>query len=121
MMPTVYTLQEVLKNQQTVSANTRAFCEKLLEQGDVLAVSLNYLPESLLWLVTTPAQVRLMRAIDYRVFVLTLGEAQDLLTAVGDSIPVTLYEVAECLAAPVQADPSCSRPDEDGSAEDSAI
>lgn len=119
MLPTVYTLQEVLKNQHAVSPNTRAFCEELLEQGDVLAVSLNYLPESLLWLVTTPAQVRLMRAIDHRVFVLTLGEAQDLVTAVGDSIPVTLYEVAECLAAPVEADPD--RPQEDGPEEDSAI
>ncbi|MGH7367729.1 MAG: hypothetical protein ACREKQ_15115 [Candidatus Rokuibacteriota bacterium] len=105
MVPTVYTLREVLRNQHAVSADTRAFCEKLLDQGDVLAVSLGYLPESLLWLVTTPAQVGLMRAIDHRVFVLTLAEAQDLVTAVGDSIPVTLYEVAECLAAPVEVDP----------------
>ena len=106
MTPTVYTLEDVLRNQHAVSADTRAFCEKLLRQGDV-----GYLPESLLWLVTTPGQVQLMRAIDHRVLVMTIGEARDMVTAVGDSMPVTLYEVAEWLASPVEVDPDHSQED----------
>ena len=99
MTPTVYTLHEVMSSQARVSPETRAFCERLLRQGDVLAVSLGYLPESLFWLVTTPDQVRLMRAIHAGVCVMTIQEARDLLTTVGDSLPATLYEVAECLTA----------------------
>jgi hypothetical protein len=105
MMPTIYTLQEVLGSQPGVSADARAFCRELLQQGDVLAVSLGYLPESLLWLVTTPDQVRLMREIHVGLFVMTLGEAQDLLTTLGEPLPITLCEVAECLAASWEGPP----------------
>jgi hypothetical protein len=38
-----------------------AFCESLLTQGDMLAVTADYFPLLLLWLVTTPWQARLMR------------------------------------------------------------
>jgi hypothetical protein len=99
-MPTVYTLHEVLNRQGRVSADTRAFCDRLLQHGDVLAVSLSYLPESLVWLVTAPDQVRLMHERHAGVLVMTLAEAQDLLTTMGEPFPVTLLEVAECLAAP---------------------
>jgi hypothetical protein len=52
-MSTVFTLQEVM-DKQGLGSDARAFCEALLKQGEILAVALNYLPESVLWLVTTP-------------------------------------------------------------------
>jgi hypothetical protein len=71
----------------------------------VLAVRVDYLPGSMLWLVTTPKQAQLMRkAREGRstsdVCVMSLGEAQDLFGAVGDPTPATLYEVAGWLLAP---------------------
>ncbi|HUP37749.1 MAG TPA: hypothetical protein VNC82_20150 [Candidatus Limnocylindria bacterium] len=38
-------------------------------------------------------------------FAMTLGEAQDLLTTLGEPLPITLYEVAECLAASWEGPP----------------
>ena len=105
MTPTIVTLKEVLDNHPTLSPGVRAFCESLLTQGDMLAVTADYFPLLLLWLVTTPWQARLMReglnqVGDVGAMVLSLPEAQDLLTAVGDLAPATLYEVAEWLLAP---------------------
>ncbi len=61
MTPTIVPLQEVLDNHPTLSPSVRAFCEGLLTQGDMLAVTADYFPHLLLWLVTTPWQARLMR------------------------------------------------------------
>ena len=72
----------------------RAFYDTLLTHGDVLAIRVNYLPGSLLWLVTTPTQARLMREI------LSLQAARDLPAIVGDAAPATDYEAAACLLAP---------------------
>src|SRR6266446_4747178 len=62
--------------------------------GEVLAVRLSYLPEGLLWLVSSPMQSRLMHAHRPDTLILTLAEAQDLLTALGDPCPGSLMEVA---------------------------
>ncbi len=75
MTPTIVTLQEVLDNHPTLSPGVRAFCESLLTQGDMLAVTADYFP-------------------------LSLREAQDLLTTVGDTAPATVYEAAARLLAP---------------------
>jgi hypothetical protein len=101
----VVTLQEVLRHHRTLSRRGREFYENLLHLGDVLAVRVDYLPGSMLWLVTTPKQAQLMRkAREGRstsdVCVMSLGEAQDLFGAVGDPTPATLYEVAGWLLAP---------------------
>ena|ERR1700730_13146530 len=71
----------------------------------VLAVRVNYLPGSLLWLVTTPTQARLMRELhdpdsDVKATIMSLQEARDLLTVVGDAEPATVYEAAAWLLAP---------------------
>ena len=105
MTPSVVTLQEVLSHHRTLSRRGREFYENLLHLGDVLAVRVDYLPGSMLWLVTTPKQAQLMRkAREGRstsdVCVMSLGEAQDLFGAVGDPTPATLYEVAGWLLAP---------------------
>jgi hypothetical protein len=91
MTPSVVTLQEVLRHHRTLSRRGREFYENLLHLGDVLAVRVDYLPGSMLWLVTTPKQAQLMRkAREGRstsdVCVMSLGEA--------------LYEVAGWLLAP---------------------
>src|ERR1044071_3983423 len=61
MTPSVVTLQEVLRHHRTLSRRGREFYENLLHLGDVLAVRVDYLPGSMLWLVTTPKQAQLMR------------------------------------------------------------
>jgi hypothetical protein len=101
-MSEVYTLEQILSGRQGLSRDGRAFCETLLTYGEVLAVRLSYLPEPLLWLVTSPHQVRIMRGHQPTVPILTLAEAQDLLTAVGDPCPGSLMEVAGrfAIAAP---------------------
>ena len=95
MTPSVVTLQEVLRHHRTLSRRGREFYENLLHLGDVLAVRVDYLPGSMLWLVTTPKQAQLMRkAREGRstsdVCVMSLGEAQDLFGAVGDPTPATM-------------------------------
>jgi hypothetical protein len=105
MAPSIVSLQDILKHHGTLAPNRRAFYETLLTHGDVLAVGVNYLPGSLLWLVTTPTQARLMREIhnpdgDFEATILSLREAQDLLTTVGDAAPATVYEAAAWLLAP---------------------
>jgi len=93
-MSEVYTLEQILSGQQGLSRDGRAFCEALLTYGEVLAVRLSYLPETLLWLVTSPHQARIMRGHQPNVPILTLAEAQDLMSAVGDPWPGSLMEVA---------------------------
>ncbi|HTG12743.1 MAG TPA: hypothetical protein VK746_18260, partial [Candidatus Eisenbacteria bacterium] len=88
--------------------------------GDVLAVRLDYLPSAMMWLVTTPNQARLMRkAREGRttsdVCVMSLAEAQELFTTVGDPMPSGLYEVAAWLLAPAPEDFSTPAPDESDS------
>ena len=93
-MSAVYTLEQILNAQTGISADGRAFCEALLTYGEVLAVRLSYLPEGLLWLVSSPMQSRLMHAHRPGTWVLSLTEAQDLFTTLGDPCPDTLMEVA---------------------------
>jgi hypothetical protein len=76
----------------------------------VVAVRVKYLPGSLLWLVTTRTQARLMReahdpAADVEATILSLPEVGDLLTIVGDAVPATVYEAAAWLLAPPPAEP----------------
>ncbi|MEX2221056.1 MAG: hypothetical protein WEG40_04585 [Candidatus Rokuibacteriota bacterium] len=109
MAPSVVTLQEVLRHHRTLSRRGRDFYESLLAHGDVLAVRLDYLPGAMMWLVTTPKQARLMRkAREGRttsdVCVMSLAEAQDLFTTIGDPTPSGLYEVAAWLLAPAPGD-----------------
>jgi hypothetical protein len=104
MTPTIVPLKEVLDHHPTLSPGVRAFCDSLLTQGDMLAVTADYFPH-LLWLVTTPWQARLMREAlsrqaEVKATVLSLREAQDLLTTVGDAAPATVYEAAARLLAP---------------------
>ena len=73
---------------------------------EVLAVALNYLPEAVLWLVTTPLQARLMRDTQPRAVVFTLGEAADLATSLGDTRPPTsLWQVAVEFSTPAPSSP----------------
>jgi hypothetical protein len=98
-MATVLTLQQVM-DKQGLGPDARAFCEALLRQGEVLAVTLSYLPEMVLWLVTTPLQARLMRNAHPRALILTLAEAIDLAVAVGDARPTSLWHVAASFSSP---------------------
>jgi hypothetical protein len=93
-MSAVYTLEQILNRLDELSLDGQAFCRSLLSQGEVLAVQLNYLPEALLWLVTSPTQTRIMRAHQPECMILTLAEARDLFTALGDPCPASLMEVA---------------------------
>ena len=108
MTPSILSLQEILTHCRTLAPSRRAFYDTLLTHGDVLAVRVNYLPGSLLWLVTTPTQVRLMRdgynsAADVKATILSLQEARDLLTTLGGATPATVYEAAAWLLAPAPA------------------
>jgi hypothetical protein len=98
-MSTVFTLQEVI-DKQRLGPDARAFCQALLKQGEVLAVALSYLPETVLWLVTTSSQAWLMRATQPKAVILTLGEAADLATSLGGAPPASLWQVAVELSAP---------------------
>lgn len=98
-MSTVFTLQEVIDKQQ-LGPDARAFCQALLKQGEVLAVALSYLPDTVLWLVTTSSQARLMRSTQPKAVILTLGEATDLATSLGGAPPASLWQVAVELSAP---------------------
>jgi hypothetical protein len=119
-MSTIYTLQEVARS-HGLSPDGVAFCRALLVEGEVLALRLSYFPESLVWLVTTRSQARLMRTQAAGALIMTLAEAQDLLCAAGSTWPATLWEVAASLVAPAPgapeppAEPRPNEPDtEDG-------
>lgn len=110
MTPSILSLQDILKHCRTLPQSRRTFYEALLIHGDVVAVSANYLPGSLLWLVTTPTQARLMREVhdpdaDVKAAVLSLQEARELLATVGDAAPATVYEAAAWLLAPPSQEP----------------
>ncbi len=105
MAASIVSLQEILAHDRSLFSSRRAFYEALLTQGDVVAVRVNYLPGSLLWLVTTPTQARLMREVHdpdgaVEATILSLPEARDLLSTVGDAVPATVYEAAAWLLAP---------------------
>jgi hypothetical protein len=98
-MSAVFTLQQVM-DKQGLGPDARAFCEALLKHGEVLAVTLSYLPETILWLVTTPSQARIMRDTQPKAVVITLGEAADMATSVGAARPTSLWQVAVGFSAP---------------------
>lgn len=113
MTPSILSLRDILTHCRTLAPSRRAFYDTLLTHGVVLAVRVNYLPGSLLWLVTTPTQARLMREIhnpdaDVEATIMSLQEARDLLTVVGDAEPATVYEAATCLLAPPPVVPPSS-------------
>ncbi|HEY7204193.1 MAG TPA: hypothetical protein VIA61_07860 [Methylomirabilota bacterium] len=111
-MSAVYTLEQILDRLDELSLDGQAFCRSLLSHGEVLAVQLSYLPESLLWLVTSPTQTRIMRAHQPDCIILTLGEARDLFTTLGDPCPATLMEVAGRFATAAPGTPE-GKDDED--------
>jgi hypothetical protein len=102
--PRIVTLQEVLKHHHALPATARAFYDALLAQGEVLAVQVEYLPDPLLWLTTTPEQARWMReqhngAAGLESVVLSAADAHDLLTATGNEVPTTLQGIAQVLVS----------------------
>ena len=113
-MSAVYTLEQILNAQTGLSADGRAFCESLLTYGEVLAVRLSYLPEGLLWLVSSPMQSRLMHAHRSDTRVLTLAEARDLFTTLGDPCPDTLMEVAKRFATAAPGPQQWPEEDDEG-------
>jgi hypothetical protein len=110
-MSSVFTLQEVM-DKQGLGADARAFCEALLKQGEILAVALNYLPETVLWLVTTPWQAGLMRDTQPKAIIFTLGEAADLAVSLGEPRPTSLWQVAVDFSAPPPGDSLEDSPDD---------
>jgi hypothetical protein len=77
----------------------------------------------MMWLVTTPQQARLMRkAREGRstsdVCVMSLAEAQELFSTIGDPTPTGLYEVAAWLLAPAPDDLSLPAREEHPEPED---
>jgi len=103
-MSNVFTLQEVV-DKQGLGPDARAFCEALLRDGEILAVALNYLPDSVLWLVTTPLQAHLMRDTQPSAAIFTMGEAVDLATSLGDRPPTSLWQVAVDFSGPAPSSP----------------
>ena len=107
--PRIVTLQEVLKHHEALPATARAFYDALLAQGEVLAVQVEYLPDPLLWLTTTPEQARWMReqhngAAGLESVVMSAADAHDLLTAMGNAVPATLKEIAAVLVSQAPAE-----------------
>ena len=107
--PRIVTLQEVLKHHDALPAPARAFYEALLSQGEVLAVQVEYLPDPLLWLTTTPEQARWMReqhngAAGLESVVMSAADAHELLRAMGNEVPATLHEIAQVLASQAPAE-----------------
>ena len=111
-MSSVFTLQEVM-DRHGLGPDARAFCANLLRQGEVLAVTLSYLPDTVLWLVTTVSQARIMRDVQPRAVTLTLREAADLATSVGAARPTSLWQVAVALSAPAPVSPEDDAPEDD--------
>ena len=113
-MSAVYTLEQILNSQTGISADGRAFCEALLTYGEVLAVRVSYLPEGLLWLVSSPMQSRLMHAHRPDTWVMSLAEAQDLFTTLGDPCPDTLMEAAGRFATAAPGPQQWTEEDDEG-------
>ena len=102
--PRIVTLQEVLKHHEALPPTARAFYEALLAQGEVLAVQVEYLPDPLLWLTSTPEQARWMReqhneSAGLESVVMSAADAHDLLAAMGNATPSTLHGIAEVLVS----------------------
>jgi len=102
--PRIVTLQEVLRHHEALPATARAFYEALLAQGEVLAVQVEYLPDPLLWLTTTPEQAQWMReqhngSAGLESVVMSAADAHDLLAAMGNATPSSLHEIAEVLVS----------------------
>jgi len=107
--PRIVPLQEVLRHHDALPAEARAFYDALLAQGEVLAVQVEYLPDPLLWLTTTPEQARWMReqhndAAGLESVVMSAADARDLLIAMGTEVPNTLQEIAQVLASQAPAE-----------------
>jgi hypothetical protein len=106
--PRIVTLKEVLRHHEALPPTARAFYDALLAQGEVLAVQVEYLPDPLLWLTTTPEQARWMRehhngSAGLESVVMSAADAHDLLAAMGNEAPETLREIAQVLVSEAPA------------------
>ena len=107
--PRIVTLHEVLRHHEALPPTARAFYDALLAQGEVLAVQVEYLPDPLLWLTTTPEQARWMReqhngAAGLDSVVMSAADAHDLLVAMGNEAPTSLHEIAQLLVSKAPAE-----------------
>ena len=108
-VPRIITLREVLRHHEALPPTARAFYDALLAQGEVLAVQVEYLPDPLLWLTTTPEQARWMReqhngSAGLESVVMSAADAHDLLAAMGNEAPATLREIAQVLVSDAPAE-----------------
>ena len=103
---------------QGLGPDARAFCEALLKDGEVLAVALNYLPETVLWLVTTPLQARLMRETQPERPSSRLVKRRTWRTLWAMRLPKSLWQVAVRLSAPAPDDAPENPPEESEDADD---
>ena len=106
-MCSVQTLKEMMR-EYPLAPQDREFCLALLKHGEVLAVMLNYLPESLLWLVSTSEQVRLLRQWQPQAVVLSINEVADFVTVIGDPKPTSVWEAAFMFGATAPVEPTAS-------------
>jgi hypothetical protein len=106
-MCSVHTLKEMLK-EYPLAPQDREFCQALLRHGEVLAVMVSYLPESLLWLVSTSEQVRLLRRWQPHALVMSVKEVADLVTGMGDPHPSSVWDAAFMFGARAPVEPTCS-------------
>jgi hypothetical protein len=106
-MCTVQTLKEMLK-EYPLAQQDREFCQALLLHGEVLAVMVSYLPESLLWLVSTSEQVRMLRRWQPYALVMSLNEVADLVTVMGDPHPSSVWDAAFMFGARAPVEPTRS-------------
>jgi len=80
-MCSVHALTAIMR-EYPLTPEDRAFCRALLQQGEVLAVMLDYVPESLVWLVSTSGQAWLLRERQPGVVALSLHEVADFAGAI---------------------------------------
>jgi hypothetical protein len=106
-MCSVQTLKEMMK-EYPLAPQDREFCQALLLHGEVLAVMVSYLPDSLLWLVSTSEQVRLLRRWQPDALVMSLKEVADLVTVMGDPHPTSVWDAAFMFGAAAPIEPTRS-------------
>ena len=74
---------------------------------------LDYVPESLVWLVATSGQAWLLRERQPGIVVLSLHEVADFAAAIGDAKPASVWEAALLFASSAPADPAWPLGDSD--------
>jgi len=112
-MCSVHALTAIMR-EYPLTPDDRAFCRALLQQGEVLAVMLDYVPESLVWLVATSGQAWLLRERQPGVVALSLHEVADFAGAIGDAKPASVWEAALLFASAAPTDPARPLGDSEG-------